>query len=68
MRGLAPGGIAKVVQVEWFGNQAAKITVSSERPSITMRVPGGVRAGEPSATMLQRNRIRRRSQRKFPRH
>ncbi len=26
VRGLSPDGIAKVVQVEWFGDQAVKVT------------------------------------------
>ncbi len=26
IRGLSPDGIAKVVQVEWFGDQAVKVT------------------------------------------
>ena len=26
IKGLAPGGAAKVVQIEWFGDQAVKVT------------------------------------------
>ena len=26
VRGLSPDGLAKVVQIEWFGNQAVNVT------------------------------------------
>ena len=31
VRGLSPSGLAKVVQVEWFGDQAAKVTFEDAR-------------------------------------
>ena len=37
VRGLAPGGIAKVVQVEWFGDQAAKVTFEESSGRVGQR-------------------------------
>ncbi len=48
IRGLVPDGLAKVVQVEWFGNQAVKITFEDASGG---RLPFVVITGQPGATI-----------------
>ena len=38
IRGLAPGGLAKVVQVEWFGDQAVKVTFEDSAAQVRNRL------------------------------
>ncbi len=46
VRGLTPDGVAKVVQVEWFGDQAVKVTF--EDASGTGSAPRADRARPPT--------------------
>jgi hypothetical protein len=50
VRGLAPAGLAKVVQVEWFGDQAVKVTYEDTAGGVRNRLvyrnePQGPRPG-----------------------
>ena len=38
IKGLAPGGAAKVVQIEWFGDQAVKVTYEDATGSVGNRL------------------------------
>ena len=38
VRGLSPGGLAKVVQVEWFGDQAVKVTFEDASGAVRNRL------------------------------
>ena len=38
VRGLAPGGLAKVVQIEWYGDQAAKVTFEDVAAQVRNRL------------------------------
>ena len=38
VRGLSPGGLAKVVQVEWFGDQAVKVTFEDATGAVRNRL------------------------------
>ena len=38
IRGLAPGGIAKVVHIEWFGDQAVKVTYEDAMGAVRNRL------------------------------
>ena len=38
VRGLSPDGIAKVVQVEWFGDQAVKVTFEDATGAVKNRL------------------------------
>ena len=48
VKGLAPGGAAKVVQIEWYGDQAAKITFEDSSGRIGQRII--YRADDPAST------------------
>ena len=39
IRGLAPGGLAKVVQIEWFGDQAVKVTFEDSASQVRHSEP-----------------------------
>ena len=54
VKGLAPGGAAKVVQIEWFGDQAAKITFEDGSGRIGQRII--YRADEPSIEVVTEGR------------
>ncbi len=54
VKGLAPGGTAKVVQIEWFGDQAAKITFEDNAGRIGQRII--YRADEPSLDVVTEGR------------
>jgi superfamily II DNA or RNA helicase len=54
VRGLAPGGLAKVVQVEWFGGQAVKVTF--EDPSAQVRNRLVFRTEEPTLEVVEEGR------------
>ena len=38
VRGLSPGGLPKVVQVEWFGDQAVKVTFEDATGAVKNRL------------------------------
>ncbi len=38
VRGLTPDGVAKVVQVEWFGDQAIKVTFEDASGAVRNRL------------------------------
>jgi hypothetical protein len=38
VRGLSPRGLAKVVQVEWFGDQAVKVTFEDATGAVKNRL------------------------------
>ena len=38
VRGLSPDGLAKVVQVEWFGDQAVKVTFEAATGAVRNRL------------------------------
>ncbi len=38
VRGLSPDGIAKVIQVEWFGDQAVKVTFEDATGAVKNRL------------------------------
>ena len=38
VRGLSPGGLARVVQVEWFGDQAVKATFKDSTGAVRNRL------------------------------
>ncbi len=38
VRGLMPDGVAKVVQVEWFGEQAVKVTLEDASGAVKNRL------------------------------
>jgi NADPH-dependent ferric siderophore reductase len=50
VRGLVAGTVAKVVQVEWFGDQAVKLTF--EEPGGTVRSRPVHRNDEPSLDLV----------------
>ena len=54
VKGLASGGTAKVVQIEWFGNQAAKITYEDNAGRVSNRLV--YRTDEPTLEVVQSGR------------
>ena len=54
VEGLAPGGVAKVVQREWFGNQAAKLTFEDAAGAVRNRLV--YRNEEPSLKLVKSGR------------
>ena len=54
VEGLAPGGAAKVVQREWFGDQAAKLTFATSQGEVRNGLV--YRNEEPSLKLVQAGR------------
>ena len=54
IRGLAPGGVAKVVQIEWFGDQAVKVTYEDATGAVHNRLV--YRNEEPSLAVVAAGR------------
>jgi superfamily II DNA or RNA helicase len=54
VRGLAPGGLAKVVQLEWFGDQAVKVTFEDSAAQVRNRLV--FRTEEPSLEVVEEGR------------
>ena len=54
IRGLAPGGLAKVVQVEWFGDQAVKVTFEDSAAQVRNRLV--FRTEEPTLEVVEEGR------------
>jgi hypothetical protein len=54
VRGLAPGGLAKVVQVEWFGDQAVKVTFEDSAAQVRNRLV--FRTEEPRFEVVEEGR------------
>jgi SNF2 family DNA or RNA helicase len=54
IRGLAPGGLAKVVQVEWFGDQAVKVTFEDSASQVRNRLV--FRTEEPILEVVEEGR------------
>lgn len=54
VRGLAPGRLAKVVQVEWFGDQAAKVTFEDAAAQVRNRLV--FRTEEPTLEVVEEGR------------
>ena len=54
IRGLAPGGVAKVVQIEWFGDQAVKVTYEDATGAVGNRLV--YRNEEPSLEVVEAGR------------
>ena len=54
VRGLAPSGVAKVITVEWFGNQAAKITFEDSSGRVGQQLI--YRADEPRLEIVHEGR------------
>ena len=54
IRGLAPGGVAKVVQIEWFGDQAVKVTYEDATGAVHNRLV--YRNEEPSLEVVEAGR------------
>ena len=54
IRGLAPGGVAKVVQIEWFGDQAVKVTYEDATGAVDNRLV--YRNEEPSLEVVEAGR------------
>ena len=52
--GLAPGGAAKVIHVEWFGDQAAKVTYEDSAGAVANRLV--YRNEEPSLELVEAGR------------
>ncbi len=53
VRGLSPGGLAKVVQVEWFGDQAVKVTFEDATGAVRNRL---VYRADPASGAASRRR------------
>jgi SNF2-related domain len=54
VRGLAPSGLAKVVQIEWFGDQAVKVTFEDSAAQVRNRLV--FRAEEPTLEVVEEGR------------
>ena len=54
IRGLAPGGVAKIVHIEWFGDQAVKVTYEDATGAVRNRLV--YRNEEPSLEVVQAGR------------
>lgn len=54
IRGLAPGGLATVVQIEWFGDQAVKVTFEDSAAQVRNRLV--FRTEEPSLELVEEGR------------
>jgi SNF2 family DNA or RNA helicase len=54
VRGLVPGGLAKVVSIEWFGDQAAKVTYEDAAGRVGQQLV--YRADEPRLELVQQGR------------
>ena len=54
VRGLAPNGLAKVVQIEWFGDQAVKVTYEDATGAVRNRLV--YRNEEPSLATVESGR------------
>ena len=52
--GLAPAGIAKVIQVEWFGDQAVKVTFEDNAGTVRNRLV--YRNEEPTLELVEAGR------------
>jgi hypothetical protein len=56
VRGLVPGAVVRVVQVEWVGDQAVKVTF--EEPNGTVRSRMVYRTNEPALELVELGRRR----------
>jgi hypothetical protein len=54
IRGLAPSGLAKIVQLEWFGDQAAKVTFEDATAQVRNRLV--FRTEEPTLEVVEEGR------------
>jgi hypothetical protein len=54
IRGLAPGGLAKVVQIEWFGDRAVKVTFEDSAAQVRNRLV--FRTEEPTLEVVEEGR------------
>ena len=54
VRGLSPNGVAKVVQVEWFGDQAVKVTFEDSAAQVRNRLV--FRTEEPTLELVDEGR------------
>src|SRR6516164_4841912 len=54
IRGLAPNGLAKVVQIEWFGDQAVKVTFEDASAQVRNRLV--FRTEEPRLEVVEEGR------------
>ena len=57
--GLVPGGVARVISVEWYGGQAAKVTFEDASDRIGQQLL--YRSDEPRLELVSHGRKRRRS-------